>query len=130
MYSGTFATNRCWRARHRRGTASASSRAATGGNLATASALALAALVGIGALVVSTVVTWKANKEVWKANKDLQESVDRERREAYFQRITVAHHELSIDHLAAALRASRSVRKTCGTGSGTTSCGSAGPSRW
>ena len=73
--------------------------------LVTASVLALAALVGVGALAASTVL-------VWKANKDLKESVDRERlaadgerREAYFQRITVAHRELSIDNLAAALRA-------------------------
>ena len=49
---------------------------------------------------------------MWKANEDLKESadrerltVDRERREAYFQRITVAHRELSTDNLAAALRA-------------------------
>src|SRR5262249_1550985 len=64
------------------------------------SGLALAALIGVGALAVSTVI-------VWNANKDLKESVDRERRavdrerravererrEAYFQRITVAHRE-------------------------------------
>ena len=73
--------------------------------LVTASVLALAALVGVGALAVSTVLVWKANKDVWKANQDLTESVDRERREAYFQRITVAHRELSIDNLAAAQRA-------------------------
>src|SRR5262249_47905823 len=35
---------------------------------------------------------------IWRA-------LERERREAYFQRITVAHHELSTDNLAAALRA-------------------------
>src|SRR5262249_14753123 len=76
------------------------------------SGLALAALIGVGALAVSTVI-------VWNANKDLKESVDRERRavdrerravererrEAYFQRITVAHRELSIDNLAATLQA-------------------------
>ena len=66
--------------------------------LVTASAFTLASLVGVGALAVSTAL-------VWEANKDLKESVDRERREAYFQRITVAHRELSIDNLAAALRA-------------------------
>src|SRR5262249_10103242 len=71
--------------------------------LLTVSVLALAALVGVGALAVSTVL-------VWQANKDLQDSVDRERRavdreqhEAYFQRITVAHFELSTDNLSAAL---------------------------
>src|SRR5262249_45700736 len=55
--------------------------------------LAFAALVGVGAVAVSTVLVWKANKE-------LRESVGRERHEAYFQRITVAHRELSIDNLA------------------------------
>jgi WD40 repeat protein/serine/threonine protein kinase len=60
--------------------------------------LALAALVGVGALAASTVL-------VWNANKNLKEAVERERREAYFQRITVAHRELSTDNLAAALRA-------------------------
>jgi WD40 repeat protein len=64
------------------------------------SALALAALVGFGALAVSTVLVWNANKE-------LKESINRERREAYFQRITVAHRELSTDNLDAALRALR-----------------------
>jgi WD40 repeat protein/serine/threonine protein kinase len=68
--------------------------------LVTAAALALAALVGVGALAVSTVL-------VWQANQGLKGAVDRERRETYFQRITVAHHELSIDNLAAALRALR-----------------------
>jgi WD40 repeat protein/serine/threonine protein kinase len=66
--------------------------------LVTVSVLTLAAGVGVGALAVSTVLVWKANKE-------LRESVDRERREAYFQRITVAHRELSMDNLDAALRA-------------------------
>ena len=65
--------------------------------LVTVSVLALAALVGVGAVAVSTVL-------VWKANKGLKESVDRERREAYFQRITVAHHELSADNLGRALK--------------------------
>jgi WD40 repeat protein/serine/threonine protein kinase len=68
------------------------------------SALTLAALVGVGALAVSTFLVWQANKEVWQANKDLKEALDGERREAYFQRITVAYHELT-DNPAAALRA-------------------------
>jgi WD40 repeat protein/serine/threonine protein kinase len=68
--------------------------------LITVSVFALAALMALGALAVSTVF-------VWQANEDLKASIDRERREAYFQRITVAHRELSIDNLAAALRALR-----------------------
>jgi WD40 repeat protein len=58
---------------------------------------ALAALVGVGALAVSSAL-------VWQANKDLRGALDGERREAYFQRITVAHRELT-DNPAAALRA-------------------------
>jgi WD40 repeat protein len=54
---------------------------------------------------VSTVLVWKANQDVWKANQDLKVSIDRERREAYAERITVADRELSIDNLAATLRA-------------------------
>jgi len=72
--------------------------------LVTVSVLALAALVGVGALAVSAVL-------VWKANKDLIEAVERERTEVYFQRITVAHRELSIDNLAAALRALEDCRE-------------------
>jgi eukaryotic-like serine/threonine-protein kinase len=62
------------------------------------SAVGLAALVGLGALAVSTALVWKANQE-------LQGAVDREQREASFQRITVAQRELSTDNLGAALRA-------------------------
>jgi WD40 repeat protein/serine/threonine protein kinase len=60
--------------------------------------LASAAFGGVATLAVSTAL-------VWKANQDLKASVERERREAYFQRITVAHREPSTDNLAAALRA-------------------------
>jgi WD40 repeat protein/serine/threonine protein kinase len=73
--------------------------------LVTMSALGLAALVGIGALAVSTVLVWRANKELKEAVERERLAADRERREAYFQRITVAHRELSLDNLAAALRA-------------------------
>ncbi|HKB42379.1 MAG TPA: serine/threonine-protein kinase, partial [Gemmataceae bacterium] len=73
--------------------------------LVTVSALTMAALVGVGALAVSTVLVWKANQELKESVDRERIAVDRERREAYFQRITVAHRELSIDNLAAALRA-------------------------
>jgi eukaryotic-like serine/threonine-protein kinase len=72
--------------------------------LITVSVLALAALVGVGALAVSTVLVWKANKSVREANQDLTESRDRERREANFHRITLAHHALSADDLGRALK--------------------------
>src|SRR5262249_16603567 len=74
--------------------------------LVTISVVALGALVGVGALAVSTARVWQADKDVWQANKDLREALDGERREAYFQRITVAHRELT-DNPAAALRALR-----------------------
>jgi hypothetical protein len=64
------------------------------GALISASAVALAALLAVAALAVGTGLVWRANAE-------LTESLDRERREAYFQRITVADRELSIDNLAA-----------------------------
>jgi WD40 repeat protein/serine/threonine protein kinase len=72
--------------------------------LVPAAVIALAALIGVGALAVSTARVWQANQDVWQANTGLREALDRERREAYFQRITVAHRELT-DNPAAALRA-------------------------
>jgi WD40 repeat protein/serine/threonine protein kinase len=65
--------------------------------LATASVVAL---VVSAAVAVSTAL-------IWRANQDLQHALEREQHEAYFQRITVAHRELSIGNLAAALRALR-----------------------
>jgi WD40 repeat protein/serine/threonine protein kinase len=73
--------------------------------LVTAAVFVVAALVGVGALAVSTVLVWKANKELKESVERERLAAERERREAYFQRITVAHRELSIDNLAAALRA-------------------------
>jgi WD40 repeat protein/serine/threonine protein kinase len=67
-------------------------------------AFTLAALVGVGALAASAVRVWQANNDVWQANKDLREALDGERREGYFQRITVADRELN-DNPAAAMRA-------------------------
>ncbi len=61
--------------------------------LATASLVASVVFV---AVAVSTVL-------IWRANRNLQHALKGERREAYYQRITVAHRELSIDNLAAAL---------------------------
>jgi eukaryotic-like serine/threonine-protein kinase len=73
--------------------------------LVTASALTLAAVVGVGALAVSTIVVWKTNQGLKASVERERLATDRERREAYYQRITVAHRELSIDNLAAALPA-------------------------
>src|SRR5262249_55399276 len=62
--------------------------------LATASVVALVVSV---AVAVSTAL-------VWRANQDLQRTVQRERREANFHRITLAHRELSADNLHGALQ--------------------------
>src|SRR5262249_31477326 len=49
------------------------------------SVFALAALVGVGALAVSTVLVWKANKELKESVDRERLAVDRERWETYFQ---------------------------------------------
>src|SRR5262249_30548811 len=49
------------------------------------------------ALVVSMAVA-VSTALIWRANQDLQHALEREQREAYFQRITVAHRELSTDN--------------------------------
>src|SRR5204863_3235681 len=58
--------------------------------LVTVSALALAALVGVGAVAASTVL-------VWKANKNLTESLDRERESVAREREAVARERLATD---------------------------------
>jgi WD40 repeat protein/serine/threonine protein kinase len=60
-------------------------------NKATLATAFVVALVVSVAVAVSTALVWRANQDL--------------RREVYFQRITVAHRELSMDNLAAALRA-------------------------
>ncbi|HUE72151.1 MAG TPA: serine/threonine-protein kinase [Pirellulaceae bacterium] len=65
--------------------------------LISVSAVALAAILAVAALAVSTVL-------VWRANTDLTESLDRERHEANFHRITLAHRDLSADNLGRALK--------------------------
>ena len=57
--------------------------------LISVSVAAFAALLAVSALAVSTVLVWRANQEL--------------QQEAYFQRITVAHRELSTDNLGRAL---------------------------
>jgi WD40 repeat protein/serine/threonine protein kinase len=62
--------------------------------LATASAVSLVVSM---AVAVSTGL-------VWRANQDLQHTLEREQREANFNRITVAHRELSVENLHGALK--------------------------
>jgi WD40 repeat protein/serine/threonine protein kinase len=63
--------------------------------LLTASVVALAVSL---AVAVSTLL-------IWRANQDLQQTLQRERRDAYFHRITLAQHALSVaDDLGRALK--------------------------
>src|SRR5690348_16769412 len=64
-------------------------------------------LTGSALALVVLVTAAVSGALIWRANQDLQRALERERREAYFQRITVAHRELSTGNLAAALRALR-----------------------
>jgi eukaryotic-like serine/threonine-protein kinase len=75
--------------------------------LAMVSVLAVAALVGVTALAVSTVLVWRANQGLTDSLDRERRAADRERREAYFQRIAVAQRDLSADNLASALQALR-----------------------
>ena len=70
-----------------------------------AGAFAVVSVAGVGVLSVSRALIGRALKSETKAKEALAEALARERAEMYFQRITVAHRELSIDNLAAALRA-------------------------
>ena len=58
-------------------------------------AVALAAVVGVSALAVSTVL-------VWQANRDLKASLEREEQDTYFHLINLAHGEISRDNLGRA----------------------------
>ena len=62
--------------------------------LLTASVVALAVSL---AVAVSTVL-------IWRANRDLQQTLERERRDSYFHRIALAQSELSVNNLGRALQ--------------------------
>src|SRR5262249_17097814 len=71
-----------------------------------------AALVAAMAVVLAVSLTVAVSTAlIWRANQDLQHALEREQREVYFQRITVAHRGLSIGKLEAALRALRECPK-------------------
>ncbi len=71
--------------------------------LAVASALTVGAILAVVALAVSAIL-------VWRANDGLKHSFDRERSESYYQRIIVAHRELSFSDN---LRSARRVLEEC-----------------
>ena len=79
--------------------------------LFTAGAIVSALLLTIAALAVSTFriaheqrTTKKALRAETHAKGELEQTLQRERRDAYFHRITLAQRELSVDNLAAALK--------------------------
>jgi WD40 repeat protein/serine/threonine protein kinase len=70
--------------------------------LATASALALAGLLTVAGLTTSTVLIAREQQETatalqaeTKAKNELEQALERERRESYFHRIALAHRELT-----------------------------------
>ncbi len=56
-------------------------------------------LLAVMALVVSTVFIWRANEDLNRANADLTQALERERQNAYHQRIALADRELSVNNL-------------------------------
>ncbi len=76
-----------------------------------ASVVALAVLLTVAVLATSTVLiarqqgtTQNALQAETRARDDLQEALERERRDANFHRITLAHRDLSADNLGQALK--------------------------
>src|SRR5207248_8119636 len=78
--------------------------------LATAAAVALAVVLAVGGLATSTFLiareqraTADALRAETRAKNDLEQTLERERRDAYFHRIALAHRELSRDNLGRTL---------------------------
>jgi WD40 repeat protein len=72
--------------------------------LAMASVVGLAVVVAVAVLAVSTVVTQTALRAETRAKDNLEDTLERERRDSYFHRIALAHRELSMNNLGAALQ--------------------------
>ena len=74
------------------------------------SALVMATVVGsallltVAGLAVSTVRIARQNRTTESAKADLQDTLERERRDSYFHRIALAHRELSVNNLRRALQ--------------------------
>ena len=56
-------------------------------------------LLAVVALVISTVFIWRAKEDVDRANADLKQAYERERQNAYYQRIALAEREWSANNL-------------------------------
>jgi WD40 repeat protein len=72
--------------------------------LATASTVGLAVVVAVAVLAVSTVVAQTALRAETRAKDNLEDTLERERRDSYFHRIALAQRELSANNLGGALR--------------------------
>jgi WD40 repeat protein/serine/threonine protein kinase len=73
--------------------------------LATASVVSLAVLLALVTLTASTLVIGRTKNDLADALEREEQLLAKERREAYFQGITLAHRELSADNLGRALAA-------------------------
>jgi eukaryotic-like serine/threonine-protein kinase len=69
-----------------------------------AGAASVAAVAGVAGLIVSRTLIGRALDRANDAQAELADALARERLEAYYQRVTVAHRELLTDNLSAALR--------------------------
>jgi WD40 repeat protein/serine/threonine protein kinase len=56
-------------------------------------------LLAVAGLVISTALIWRANDDLNRANADLKGTLDRERQNAYYQRIALAEREWSANNL-------------------------------
>jgi serine/threonine protein kinase len=56
-------------------------------------------LLAVVALAVSTVSIWRANEDLNRANDKLKQSLERERQNAYYQRIALAEREYAANNL-------------------------------
>ncbi len=71
--------------------------------VAMAAVVSLAVLVALAGLAMSTVLIARALQAETQAKGDLGEALERQRRDAYFHRIALAHSELSVHNLGRAL---------------------------
>jgi hypothetical protein len=69
----------------------------------TATAVALVVVLAVVGLATSTLLIARALQDETKAKDDLEEALERERSDANFHRITLAHRELTADNLDGAV---------------------------
>jgi WD40 repeat protein len=67
--------------------------------LMTVAVVVVAVVLTVATLVVSTTITWRANRDLQQALDREHESLERERQNAYYQRIALAEREWSTNNL-------------------------------